>query len=32
MTCCGRPMARDGQQYVCHRCRAWVDPGIAQRT
>lgn len=24
-TCCGRTMQRDGQQYVCRRCHAWVD-------
>lgn len=23
-TCCGRPMKRDGSQWVCRRCRAWV--------
>jgi hypothetical protein len=27
MTCCGQPMQRDGQQYVCGRCGAWIDPG-----
>lgn len=29
MTCCGKPMTREGQQRVCQRCGAWVDPGIA---
>ncbi|MEU5094927.1 hypothetical protein [Streptomyces sp. NPDC020996] len=27
-SCCGRPMRRDGSQYVCGRCGAWTDPGI----
>jgi hypothetical protein len=27
-SCCGRPMRRDGRQYVCGRCGAWTDPGI----
>lgn len=30
-TCCGRPMNRDGQQWVCGKCGAWTDsgPGVA---
>lgn len=24
-TCCGRPMDRDGEQYVCRQCGAWVQ-------
>ncbi|MFH9823034.1 hypothetical protein [Streptomyces bobili] len=28
-TCCGRPMQRDGNQYVCRKCGAWIDPGTA---
>jgi ribosomal protein L40E len=27
MTCCGRPMQQDGNQYVCRKCGAWTDPG-----
>lgn len=27
MTCCGKPMQRDGSQYVCTKCGAWTDPG-----
>ena len=27
MTCCGQPMQRDGQQYVCRKCGGWADPG-----
>lgn len=27
MTCCGKPMQRNGQQYVCQKCGAWIDPG-----
>ena len=26
-TCCGRPMDRDGSQYVCGKCGAYTDPG-----
>lgn len=25
--CCGRPMVRDGVQYVCSRCRSFFQPG-----
>lgn len=25
--CCGRPMQRDGQQFVCRKCRSYVDLG-----
>jgi hypothetical protein len=25
--CCGRPMDRDGSQYVCGKCGGWIDPG-----
>jgi hypothetical protein len=28
MTCCGKPMQQDGQQLVCGRCGAWIDPGV----
>lgn len=28
-TCCGRPMRRDGRQFVCRKCKAWVDPGAS---
>ena len=27
MTCCGRPMQRDGNQLVCTKCGTWIDPG-----
>jgi hypothetical protein len=27
MTCCGKPMQQDGNQYVCRKCGAWTDPG-----
>ncbi|WNI20358.1 hypothetical protein [Actinacidiphila sp. ITFR-21] len=26
-TCCGRPMTRDGQQWVCGKCKGWHDLG-----
>ncbi|MER7967764.1 hypothetical protein ABTX35_01905 [Streptomyces sp. NPDC096080] len=26
---CHGPMRRDGEQWVCPRCGAWTDPGIA---
>ncbi|WP_225846939.1 hypothetical protein [Streptomyces sp. HPF1205] len=26
-SCCGRPMRREGQQFVCGECGAWVDNG-----
>lgn len=26
-SCCGRPMRKDGEQFVCGRCGAWSDPG-----
>lgn len=32
MTCCGRPMDRDGSQYVCRKCHAWTDPGTTPET
>jgi len=25
--CCGRPMRRDGQQFVCRKCGGWTDRG-----
>lgn len=25
--CCGRPMRCDGQQWVCSKCKSWVDLG-----
>ncbi|MFC8887572.1 hypothetical protein ACFT54_09860 [Streptomyces cinereoruber] len=28
-SCCGRPMRRDGGQFVCGRCGGWSDPGVA---
>ncbi|MCL6733316.1 hypothetical protein [Streptomyces neyagawaensis] len=28
-TCCGRPMDRDGSQYVCGKCGSYTDPGTA---
>ncbi|MFD3844753.1 hypothetical protein ACFWVB_02535 [Streptomyces microflavus] len=28
-TCCGRPMRRDGSQWVCGKCREWRDTGRA---
>lgn len=28
--CCGRPMRRDGQQWVCDKCEGWNDPGHGQ--
>ncbi|MFJ7049023.1 hypothetical protein ACIQVC_37295 [Streptomyces sp. NPDC101112] len=28
-TCCGRPMHRDGSQYVCGKCGGFTDPGAA---
>ncbi|GGZ23661.1 hypothetical protein GCM10010387_16070 [Streptomyces inusitatus] len=27
-TCCGRPMSRSGSQYVCKKCKSWVQPGV----
>jgi hypothetical protein len=27
-TCCGRPMRRDGQQFVCGTCGGWTDSGV----
>lgn len=27
MTCYGHPMQRQGQQLVCGRYGAWIDPG-----
>lgn len=29
MTCCGKPMQRDGQQLVCRTCGGWIDTGAA---
>lgn len=26
-TCCGKPMKRDGQQWVCGKCKGWHDLG-----
>lgn len=26
-TCCGRAMKRDGQQWVCGKCKGWHDGG-----
>lgn len=26
-TCCGRAMTRDGQQWVCGKCKGWHDLG-----
>jgi hypothetical protein len=28
MTCCGQPMRRDGDKYVCGKCGAWFLPGV----
>lgn len=28
--CCGRPMQRDGQQWVCSKCKGWTDTGRAE--
>ncbi|MFE3378770.1 hypothetical protein [Streptomyces anulatus] len=28
-TCCGRTMRRDGTQWVCGKCRGWLDTGRA---
>lgn len=25
MTCCGEPMARHGDQYVCGKCGSWFQ-------
>jgi len=27
--CCGRKMRRDGSQWVCRKCRGWLDAGVA---
>jgi exosome complex RNA-binding protein Csl4 len=27
MTCCGKPMVREGSQLVCRTCGAWHDTG-----
>jgi hypothetical protein len=32
MTCCGKPMQKDGNQYVCRKCGAWTDPGTNNPT
>jgi hypothetical protein len=26
--CCGRPMRRDGRQFVCSKCKGWNDSGL----
>jgi len=31
MTCCGRPMARQGDKWVCRQCSAWYIPGLIAR-
>ena len=31
-SCCGRSMRRDGSQWVCGKCGAWVDPGTVAVT
>lgn len=27
--CCGKPMQQQGQQIVCGKCGAWIDPGTS---
>ena len=27
MTCCGKPMVREGGQLVCKACGSWFDQG-----
>ncbi|MEV5677285.1 hypothetical protein [Streptomyces sp. NPDC052179] len=29
LTCCGRPMGRQGTQWVCGVCGSWVDLGLS---
>ncbi|GHA94258.1 hypothetical protein GCM10010346_16260 [Streptomyces chryseus] len=29
LTCCGRPMRRDGRQLVCGKCGGWTDTSLA---
>lgn len=28
-TCCGRPMRRDGEQFVCRKCGGYFQGGVA---
>lgn len=29
MTCCGKPMAPEGDKVVCGTCGAWFAPGYS---
>ncbi|WP_228976672.1 hypothetical protein [Streptomyces sp. DH12] len=29
--CCGRTMRRDGRQFVCSKCKGWLDSALTAR-